>query len=101
MEGEEWKVEGAGWRIGGGGCRVKLLDSNLRGSSLLGGVFFGSSPDGGSPDGGSLRDRAMPQVRNSSAGCETTCEPRVAQSMLQINGFWLVRKKYLTLQRWI
>jgi len=65
------------------------LDSSLRGGSFL----------GSSPDGESLHDRAVPQVRHLSAGCETTCEPIIAESVLQIK-VWLVRNTDLTSQCW-
>ena len=52
---------------------------------------------------GSLRDRVVPQVRNSSAGCESkgcesTRKPIRAQSVLQFHGVWLIRNKDLTSQ---
>ena len=64
--------------------------SSLRGSRLRGGSLRGSSLEGGSPDGGSLFDRVVPQVRNSSAGCESTCEPIVTQCVLHFHGVRLL-----------
>ena len=71
--------------------RGKHLLERHRGRSRRERSVRGSSLDGGSPDGGSLFDRVVPQVRNSSAGCESTCETIVAQSALRFHGVRLLR----------
>ena len=92
-------MQGLGFKDGGLGVQGRVLydlkgkqtsDSgievrnyqSLKHHRLLGSSLLGSSLDGGSPDGGSQRDRVVPQVKNSRAGCESTCKPIVTHSVL-------------------